>query len=207
MHHRVRAGLTEAILMASQPAESPRLRAFGVRTLACFAGVCCCLFPCPADAQELEGPLVAYTTVSISIPDPLPSLNVPTLPGSLPDSSSGTSQEGSLAASLTRVPEDAPVFLNPPDLGIEASMENLSLLDERQLDNFLKTSARGSRFGTDEFVLLRKKMPSRYAYDSWADLNTGFGRFFPDEAIARCRTSGVGVEDPDWIYVKMTFRF
>src|SRR5258705_134344 len=48
---------------------------------------------------------------------------------------------------------------------------------------------------------------SRYGYDSWPNVQTGFGLFFPDEAIARCRTSGVGVEDPDWFYVKMTFKF
>jgi hypothetical protein len=102
---------------------------------------------------------------------------------------------------------DDTALWNPTEPVAETAFENFTVADERQLETLLKPSPNEGRFASHEFFLLRKKMPSRYAYDSWANVKTGYGRFFPDEAIARSRTSGVGVEDPDWIYIKMTFRF
>ena len=50
-------------------------------------------------------------------------------------------------------------------------------------------------------------MPSRYAYNSWANLQTGYGELFPGDSIGRSRKNGVGIEDPRCLYFKMSFRF
>jgi len=175
-----------------------------VKLTTCVAAACSSFGSRAGDLPELSGSLVAYSTVSISIPDPLPLATLPTLPGSDPEASNSAVRESGLTRALK---PEAPGFLNPPEPASESSLEKFSLTDERQLEGLLKALPREARSGSEEFVLLRKRMPSRYAYDSWANVQTGFGRFFPDEAIARCRTSGVGVEDPDWVYVKMTFKF
>jgi len=57
------------------------------------------------------------------------------------------------------------------------------------------------------FQFLHKKVPSRFAYDSWTGVETGYGQFLADNALGRSRTSGAGVQDPDWFYLKMSFKF
>ncbi len=54
---------------------------------------------------------------------------------------------------------------------------------------------------------LHKKMPSRFAYDSWTGVEASYGQFLADDALGRSRTSGAGVQDPDWFYLKMSFKF
>ena len=94
-----------------------------------------------------------------------------------------------------------------PENPIDVALENFSLIDNRELDDFLKAVPHQTHFGAEEVVLFRRKMPSRYAYDSWANFNTGYGRVFHDEVIGRTRSNGAGVEDPDWVYIKVTFKF
>jgi hypothetical protein len=55
--------------------------------------------------------------------------------------------------------------------------------------------------------LMQVKMHSHYAYDGMANLQTGFGSFFPDDSIGRSRTNGAGLVDTDWFYLKMSFKF
>jgi hypothetical protein len=55
--------------------------------------------------------------------------------------------------------------------------------------------------------LMHVKMRSHYAYDGFANLQTGYGSFFPDDSIGRSRTNGAGLVDTDWFYLKMNFRF
>jgi len=59
----------------------------------------------------------------------------------------------------------------------------------------------------DCFCLFRKRLPSRFAYDSWAKLQTGYGEFFPGDTIGRVRKNGVGIEAPHWFYLKMSLWF
>ncbi len=54
---------------------------------------------------------------------------------------------------------------------------------------------------------LHKKVPSRFDYDSWTGVETGYGQFLADNALGRSRTGGAGVQDPDWFYLKMSFKF
>lgn len=55
--------------------------------------------------------------------------------------------------------------------------------------------------------LMHVKMRSHYTYDGWANLQTGYGSFFPDDSIGRSRTNGAGLVDTDWFYLKMNFKF
>jgi hypothetical protein len=89
-----------------------------------------------------------------------------------------------------------------PELSLDATSE-FTGDEERQFGALFKP--RGSE--SEAFVLLRKKIPSRYAYESWAKVKPGFGQFFPDDVVARSRTSGVGIQDPEWVYIKMSLRF
>ena len=56
-------------------------------------------------------------------------------------------------------------------------------------------------------TLLRKRLPSRNAYPVWAELHTGYGRIFAPDTFGRSRTNGAGVVDPDWLHLKVCFKF
>ncbi len=58
-----------------------------------------------------------------------------------------------------------------------------------------------------EFVLLQTRMRSRYAYDSRAAVQAGYGQFFPVEKLGRSRISGAGIREPDWLYLRLSFSF
>jgi hypothetical protein len=67
-----------------------------------------------------------------------------------------------------------------------------------QADNFISG---------DDFVLMSRKLTSRYGTGSWASLQTGYGQYFANDRIGRSRTSGAGFEDPDFLFVKLMFKF
>ena len=56
-------------------------------------------------------------------------------------------------------------------------------------------------------TLVQTRLPTRFAYDAWAKLVTSYGQFFPDNILSRSRLTGYDALDPDWFYVKMTFKF
>jgi len=47
----------------------------------------------------------------------------------------------------------------------------------------------------------------RRAAISQTTLHAGFGQFFPDHPVVPLSTSGAGIEDLRWIYVKLCIRF
>jgi hypothetical protein len=51
------------------------------------------------------------------------------------------------------------------------------------------------------------KKTERRAPVSRTTLHTGFGQFFPDQPIIPLATSGAGIEDLHWLYVKLCVRF
>jgi len=61
--------------------------------------------------------------------------------------------------------------------------------------------------GDRSFTVFRKCRSSRRSYQAWTDFGAGFGRIFAAETFGRSRTNGVGVEDPDCFYFKMSFKF
>ena len=81
--------------------------------------------------------------------------------------------------------------------------------DGKQVESLLQgmSGPRARRDGDMALQFLHKKMPSRFAYDSWTGVETGYGQFLADNALGRSRTSGAGVQDPDWLYLKMSFKF
>jgi hypothetical protein len=85
---------------------------------------------------------------------------------------------------------------------------SLRLLETLHLTSFLKKVQGEEDLESDSSItLLRKTMPSRFAYHSWAGLRTGWGRYFSPDTFGRSRTNGAGLNDPDFLYVKMSFRF
>jgi hypothetical protein len=95
-----------------------------------------------------------------------------------------------------------------PHSGVTSHGVLSGLGEEARSRAFLAPSPPRERTGRiNEVMLLRTRMPSRHAYDSWAGVQTGYGQFFPDDKIGRLRTSGAGLQDPDWLFVKLSFRF
>jgi hypothetical protein len=56
-------------------------------------------------------------------------------------------------------------------------------------------------------TLVQTRLPTRFAYDAWAKIVTSYGQFFPDNILSRSRLTGYDMLDPDWFYVKVTFKF
>ena len=80
--------------------------------------------------------------------------------------------------------------------------------DDWRLKSILQKPVAQGELGPDNSIMLfRKQMPSRHSYHAWAGLGTGFGQFFAGDTFGRSRTNGVGIEDPRWLYLKMSLRF
>lgn len=84
---------------------------------------------------------------------------------------------------------------------------NQFLSDETPLFNAFQLPRRPKRLESEALLLVHKRIPSRYAYDCWANLRTGYGSFLAEDTIGRSRTNGAGVQDPDFLYIKMSFKF
>lgn len=56
-------------------------------------------------------------------------------------------------------------------------------------------------------ALMSKRLASRYQSGAWADLQTGYGDVFDDDRAGRPRLNGAGIQDPDSLYLKLSFRF
>jgi len=88
------------------------------------------------------------------------------------------------------------------------SHQPLHLIETCHLSSFFKKVNGEDDLEADSSVtLFRKSMPSRFSYHSWAGLRTGWGQYFSAETFGRSRTNGVGLNEPDFIYVKMSVRF
>jgi hypothetical protein len=81
--------------------------------------------------------------------------------------------------------------------------------NNHQVQSYLREMSQSRlRPNTDMALeILQKKVPSRFAYNSWTGVGAGFGQFMQEDALGRSRTSGAGVQDPHWVYLKMNFRF
>ena len=99
-------------------------------------------------------------------------------------------------------------FRNAPETDGFQFRELFSLLDARQPELlFGKETKSATPDGDRSVTLFRKRRSSRYAYQAWADLGTGYGQIFTAESFGRSRTNGVGVQDPDCFYFMMSFKF
>jgi hypothetical protein len=91
---------------------------------------------------------------------------------------------------------------------ISPSQQPLRLLETCHLTSLFKTVKGEEDLESDSSItLFRQPMSSRFAYRSWAGLRTGWGRYFSPETFGRSRTNGAGINEPDFLYVKMSFRF
>jgi hypothetical protein len=83
----------------------------------------------------------------------------------------------------------------------------LRLPDDWRFKSIFHKPAESELSHDRSIMLFRKQMPSRYSYHAWAGLRTGYGQFLPDDTVGRSRTNGVGIQDPSWLYLKMSLKF
>ena len=134
------------------------------------------------------GPLLAYATVSVrSGLDEVPSK--PQLSKTLSDSET-----------------DASDMRHSLDWKITSDTFSLSV--GRRFNTLSRTTHHSGLLDGAEVVLFRKELNSHYNYRSWARLDSGYGKYLDGaDPIGRTCTSGAGVQDPSWLYVKMSVKF
>jgi len=106
----------------------------------------------------------------------------------------GSSTSGGLSLSSPPSTE-----LTTPETSVHLAYDNVQAI--------FKSGAGKSELVDDGFVIVRAKMSSRFAYQGSTKVETGFGQYLGPDTIARWRTNGAGVEDPDYLYVKFNVRF
>src|SRR5260370_41243976 len=102
----------------------------------------------------------------------------------------------------------AQLSLSPaPNPSLPSLDEPVQIAYGRRVQAIFRSSAQKSSVD-DDLVLYRTKVPTRFTYESWAKIETGYGQYLAGEdKIGRWRTSGAGIEDPDWVYLKLSFKF
>ena len=196
MSHKVEPG-NQGIIVPANPNgtwESSRIIRFLARRC-CLCGVCF-LASSAVLAEETaylmpDGPLLAY----------------------MPMAARSQLDRPEFAESAT-LSEPIPASFTVPARSAFATSLMLSLgeetaapIDERRFASlFRELPSQTGLFSGNSLVLFRQKLPSRYNYDRWAKVNSGYGQFFRGaDPIGRSRTNGVGVQDEGWLYVKMSF--
>ena len=82
------------------------------------------------------------------------------------------------------------------------------LTDGWRLKSFFQNVSIPGAGELDRSILLfRRPMTSHHSNLLWTGLGTGFGQMFPRDTFGRSRTNGVGVQDPNCFYFKLSFRF
>ena len=61
--------------------------------------------------------------------------------------------------------------------------------------------------GDSTFALLRRSMPARHNYSTYAKVQTGIGQFFPGDTVGLSRINGAGIDEPRYLYVQLCFKF
>jgi hypothetical protein len=62
--------------------------------------------------------------------------------------------------------------------------------------------------GTDSsFALLRRNMPARHNYGTYAKLQAGYGQYFPADTLGRSRINGAGLDEPNFAYLQVILNF
>jgi hypothetical protein len=186
-------GATKAIGLgtASRGTGRSANKAFGNLTRACLLlPFLSCGVQAQVGAPATVGPLLAYATVSVR-----------------PVLEEFPSNAGSVETTGGPDMQPEPAEVRQP-LNRTITADSFTFTIERRFAKLSRASRHNSILEGDEVVLFRKKMTSHYNYPSWARLDSGYGQWFNGaDPIGRTRTGGVGVRDPDWLYVKMTFSF
>ena len=107
------------------------------------------------------------------------------------------------AAPLTSLQTEVDEFDSPSAelIGLKYSLK--SPVNPKSINATVAIRSRGE----SSMVLFHRKLPSRYNYNSFAALQTGYGQLFPASCLGQCRTDGVGPEDLGFFYLKMCLRF
>ena len=78
---------------------------------------------------------------------------------------------------------------------------------ERPATGFLVRLAQNTPPGEQSLCVWSVRRHSRYTEGSRTSVSTGYGQFFAGDTAGRSRTSGAGLEDPSWVFLKMSFLF
>ncbi len=161
------------------------------RFLACSAlSFFCCSVQAQVATPVNVGPLLAYATVSVR-----------------PGFEAFTGKAG-FTEVITKTDSSSEIKESPRALNLSIWADSFSLFNERHFTTLSRSPRHSGLLHGDEVVLFRRKMSSHYNYSSWARLDSGYGQYFNGaDPIARTCTSGAGVRDLDWLYVKMTISF
>jgi len=179
------------------PKQSPAIvpQALGLVKRHCLpASIALSFFCCSAQAQVAApatvGPLLAYATVSVR-------------PGF--EEFAGKAGFSEVISKTDSQPE---IQESPRALNLSIWADSFTFFNQRRFTTLSRSPRHSGLLYGDEIVLFRRKMPSHYNYSSWARVDSGYGQYFNGaDPIGRTCTSGAGVRDLDWLYVKMTFSF
>ena len=99
-------------------------------------------------------------------------------------------------------------FSLSPETSNNHPWERFQLVQNWQFDSIFQSHS-GETPVDDEspLMLFRKQLSTHYSYHKWAGLGTGYGQFLSTNALGRSRTNGVGIQEQDWFYLKMSFKF
>ena len=154
----------------------------------CLLLVSCLTLKAQTGTPTTVGPLLAYATVSVR--------------SGLEEFAPKSTGFSSAAASETEASN------SPHSLYRTITADTFSFDAERRLSTISRTPHRYGLLDGAEIVLFRQRMSSHYNYPSWARVDSGYGQWFNGaDPIGRTRTSGAGVRDNSWIYVKMSIGF
>jgi hypothetical protein len=110
---------------------------------------------------------------------------------------------------------ESPVFapsahsLFVTEVTLARSSSSAAPADERYYGEVSRQdSVGGGRLAEGSIVLFRTRVPTRFSYQSYAGLQSGYGQVFSTaDTIGRSRTNGAGVDDPSCVYLKMSLNF
>jgi len=158
---------------------------------ACFAlPFFCCSVQAQVGAPATVSPLLAYATVSVR-------------PG-LEEFAGKAGFTEIISATDSQSETSEP----PRALNVAIWADSFTFKNEKRFSTLSRSPRHNGLLHGDEIVLFRKRMSSHYNYSSWARVDSGYGQYFNGaDPIGRTCTSGAGVRDLDWLYVKMTFSF
>jgi hypothetical protein len=164
---------------------------FHVRLLLTLLMALCC---CTLHGAEI-GPVLEFAKVDLRLAyDCLPAVSV--APGGLSVSKQDNAQREAL--SPEPVPSEPCVQTNQPalDLCVAAPIDAGTVS--------LRPLATGK---APALGLFRKRLSSRYSSGAWVDLRSGYGDVLVEDRVGRVQLNGAGIQDPDFLYLKLCFKF
>ncbi|HSU55902.1 MAG TPA: hypothetical protein VLT36_17735 [Candidatus Dormibacteraeota bacterium] len=78
---------------------------------------------------------------------------------------------------------------------------------QKEVQDLFSSSRQASPSACKQLAYELRAMPFRKRLNRKTKFEPGVGALFADHPTARLGTGGAGVEEPHWVYVKVSFRF